>query len=898
MKLQKGTEEEDMRRKTVMALALAMVMALVPVPGGVVLAADASNSGLVVEGMYLEAEEGEVGVAGEPDAADSEGSGGFDTVDSGEDVQPGGVLGERISVESGAAEGADAGKLGSEEIGEDIKVIDGETGLESGETVGEGQAEIATDPGAVQEDLKPTNLRWEKGVPNWDQPDDSGIELELYRDGTLIYKESGQSSSFIEGVLKRDARRCIYENGTYQFRVKFSNYGEDSEWAESPELVYARPEQSVGTTTGYWSDSDEGLFCFQGIEGVTKYILDCYVLDGETEIVREGFGLNCSEAMSASMLTCTFLYEIKNFGWEKVRVRVIAISPDPEKLADGVGELSDYLEITIRSLAPFEGAPYELQYTVDTDSATIIGYTGTAEGQLVIPDEIEGKPVTKIEAWAFYGGDFTGDLVLPDSVTEIGARAFDCTGFKGGKLVLPKNLIKIGGAAFARSGFAGDLVLPDGLAKIDGWAFSDCSGFTGNLVLPDSVEEIGAGVFNGCGGFTGSLVLSEHLTCIDASAFKDCKGLTGELRIPASVEYIYQSSFAGCESLGRDIYLTGNLQRVEAVNGIEPASAFARESCANEEITIHAPKGSFAEEYALQYGHSFVADSEPSPEPGPSATPSPEPTPEPGPSATPSPEPTPGPSVTPSPEPNPSATPSPEPTQKPGGSLAPAPSEKVKGEVGDVVPESVMTEEVKTATGCQSVSELVEQLKKLITTEKSANDILSGIMAGNTQVVDVSVLINSNGQWVEATKDTFPKEGVDILLPYPSGANRDGFDFVVGHLIVMGCNGQVPGTMEYYRPEKTESGLKVHVYSASPFVIAWKERVQEPEETQQPSPTQEPASAEEGKASPRTYDDGSGYEAREKASVNPWGILAAIAAVSGGIAVAAVGKRGRKDSGM
>ena len=219
-----------------------------------------------------------------------------------------------------------------------------------------------------------------------------------------------------------------------------------------------------------------------------------------------------------------------------------------------------------------------------------------------------------------------------------------------------------------------------------------------------------------------------------------------------------------------------------------------------------------------------------------------------------------------------------------GRNSTPSPSEKIKAEVSNVVPESVITDAVKKATGCNSVSEVTDYLKKLIVTEKAAQDILSGVAEGNSQVVDVSIWINRNGKWVEATKDTFPEEGVDVVIPYPTGVGRDSFDFVVGHLIVMGCNGQIPGTMEYLKPDKTEEGLKVHVYSASPFVIAWKEKAE-----QKPDEPQKAAPSEEGKISPKTYDTGVDYVPQNRSQVNPWVVLAAVIAIGGisaGVAVA------------
>lgn len=54
------------------------------------------------------------------------------------------------------------------------------------------------------------------------------------------------------------------------------------------------------------------------------------------------------------------------------------------------------------SYVPYEGASYELTYEENSDGTlTITGYTGTAEGELVLPESIGGKMVTEIGASAF-----------------------------------------------------------------------------------------------------------------------------------------------------------------------------------------------------------------------------------------------------------------------------------------------------------------------------------------------------------------------------------------------------------------------------------------------------------------------------------------------------------------
>ncbi len=128
---------------------------------------------------------------------------------------------------------------------------------------------------------------------------------------------------------------------------------------------------------------------------------------------------------------------------------------------------------------------------------------------------------------------------------------------------------------------------------------------------------------------------------------------------------------------------------------------------------------------------------------------------------------------------------------------------------------SALTDAVKEKTGCTTVEELTKYMLDTVVKES---------YAGASSVVwDVTIMVRINGgDPVEATEANIPSEGVDIVLPYPEGTNKNDYDFTVSHLITKGWNGQIPGTVEYPEVTKTDEGLKVHVLSASPFAVAWK----------------------------------------------------------------------------
>lgn len=72
-------------------------------------------------------------------------------------------------------------------------------------------------------------------------------------------------------------------------------------------------------------------------------------------------------------------------------------------------------------------------YAVENGQATVASCTPSGEisPKLIIPSTLGGYPVVRIGEGAFYELKNIKEIVLPDSVTSIGIRAFsDCTSLK------------------------------------------------------------------------------------------------------------------------------------------------------------------------------------------------------------------------------------------------------------------------------------------------------------------------------------------------------------------------------------------------------------------------------------------------------------------------------------
>ena len=182
-------------------------------------------------------------------------------------------------------------------------------------------------------------------------------------------------------------------------------------------------------------------------------------------------------------------------------------------------------------------------------------------GELRLPESL-----TSIGDGAFSGcSGFIGELRLPENLTSVGDSAFSgCSGFFG-ELRLPENLTSIGDSAFSGcSGFSGELRLPENLTSIGDSAFSGCSGFSGELYLPEGMKSIGNRAFSGNSGLSGALHLPVGLKSIGDEAFFDCNGLSGELHLPEGLTRIGIRAFSHCSGLSGDIYLPEELTSIDA----------------------------------------------------------------------------------------------------------------------------------------------------------------------------------------------------------------------------------------------------------------------------------------------------------------------------------------------
>lgn len=212
---------------------------------------------------------------------------------------------------------------------------------------------------------------------------------------------------------------------------------------------------------------------------------------------------------------------------------------------------------------PEEGLTYHITY-----QGMAIDRIRNPGARLEIPSELEGIPVCILSAGVLRDSIALEEVVIPDSVEEIGSSAFHgcsnlksvslssglkrlvysafayCTSLKS--ITIPEGVKSIGGSTFLGCTALESVSLPDKLSEIGNYAFDKCVNLA-SITIPDGVTSIGSHAFRNCSKLS-DVKMPENLTQIGYEAFLNCKGLS-EIYIPKSVTKIEDDAFENCDNL-------------------------------------------------------------------------------------------------------------------------------------------------------------------------------------------------------------------------------------------------------------------------------------------------------------------------------------------------------------
>lgn len=142
--------------------------------------------------------------------------------------------------------------------------------------------------------------------------------------------------------------------------------------------------------------------------------------------------------------------------------------------------ISLFAGLGVSSFAVTQGV---LTYEISDGEATITDCDESATGELIIPDTLDGCPVTCIGDFAFFKCISLTSITIPGSVTRIDNSTFwSCTGLKS--VIISDGVEEIGQAAFRKCTGLTSISIPDSVTIIETEAFDSCSSLT-SIDIPD-----------------------------------------------------------------------------------------------------------------------------------------------------------------------------------------------------------------------------------------------------------------------------------------------------------------------------------------------------------------------------------------------------------------------------
>lgn len=411
----------------------------------------------------------------------------------------------------------------------------------------------------------------------------SASNADLYADANEINFEPLTEKEIASVVLTKEPSQLIYRIGT------------NAEFSKNGAIVTVTYTDGTSIAlrnrfTAHWKDADisqEGNYSVSIIYGSYELpfeitVVENYVFTGvpESRVFDEVYCFN--DEVTA---VCFIPTETREYTFAFSNGSELEITADAEILElSGIKytrkrtyeqgkEYYFYIKSTSASKSIIISEIDDIYFALRSDG-TYEAYFCFSSGNIIIPAEYGGKPVTKVAdnfisnsftslhhfenvtvsggikeigAGAFYGHDH--DVVLPDTVTIIGKNSFKDF---SGELSLPISVEYIEEGAFYNSSI-GDTVLGENVKTVGKEAFRECNGIETLTILSDNIS-YGKKAFSNCANLK-IVNLSNVVKDFGEYMFSDCESLR-EITGTASINKIAQGAFYGCSSLLRSDFIS------------------------------------------------------------------------------------------------------------------------------------------------------------------------------------------------------------------------------------------------------------------------------------------------------------------------------------------------------
>lgn len=229
------------------------------------------------------------------------------------------------------------------------------------------------------------------------------------------------------------------------------------------------------------------------------------------------------------------------------------------------------------------------------------------EGEVVVPETIEGATVVGLADNCFGGRGELGGVVLPSTLRFIGDNAFNnCHGLGYVRFGENSQLEEIGAWAFAECHSLAEITLPAGMKTIGREAFVNCYGLE-SIVIPGGVTVIESSAFANCENLK-NVVLSAGLKAIRDYAFANT-GIEEINLQDTGLEVLGEGAFENCHNLRSNVILNSvvemgdrafaecySLESAVIGGSLTEIPAFTFETCYNlQSVTLPAKLEAFGD---------------------------------------------------------------------------------------------------------------------------------------------------------------------------------------------------------------------------------------------------------------------------------------------------------------
>lgn len=251
----------------------------------------------------------------------------------------------------------------------------------------------------------------------------------------------------------------------------------------------------------------------------------------------------------------------------------VAAAGNTPILAENISK-AEYFEVQYEDLSEGENYATVTAYSeTDTKYEVEGGYiyfdeaTGTITGcdsevtKAVIPESINGVPVTSIGYVAFGSRRNLTEVVIPQTVTTIGEAAFFFCNIS-------------------------EITIPDSVTTIKDHAFASCYELT-KIDIPASVTDIGTGVFASCTKLESINVNEANPNYISVDGALYTKDMSSLIGYPIGKTDVSEFTVPdGVKDIGSNVFELSSLTKVNLPDGLESIGEYAFENANITEINL------------------------------------------------------------------------------------------------------------------------------------------------------------------------------------------------------------------------------------------------------------------------------------------------------------------------